>query len=160
MHRLSNSSKAKYDTLHTDLQVVIDNALKYSPIDFGLSEGHRPPEKQFEYFKKGRKEVNGTWIIEDKSKVVTYKDGYEKKGKHNYSPSLAFDFFASVPGQNLTWDTNHLVALGSTFVALANKLYDEGKITHKLRWGGNFDMDGHILEPGSFRDSPHLELIG
>ena len=35
----------------------------------------------------------------------------------------------------------------------------EGKITHKLRWGGNWNGDGLIVEGQSLVDLPHFELI-
>ena len=160
MIKLSTNSKAKYETLHEDLRIIIDEALNLSTIDFGISEGHRPVEKQMEYYKKGRTYINGEWVITDKSKVITYVDGIVKKGKHNYNPSMAFDFYVYIPGKsNMTYDPTHLTALGYMFVILGNKLYKEGKISHKVRWGGNFDQDWEILEPGSFRDSPHVELM-
>ena len=158
MHKLSTKSKEQFNTLHPDLKLVIEEALKHSSIDFGITEGHRTPETQFEYFKKGRKLVDDKWVISDVSKVITYVDGFKVKGKHNHSPSLAFDFFASVPGKNLSYDTNHLIALGSTFVTIGNMLYERGDILRKVRWGGNFDRDGEILESGTFIDSPHIEL--
>ena len=159
MLTLSANSRAKYETLCEDLRIIIDEALRYSTIDFGISEGHRSVATQQEYYKKGRSEINGEWVITDKSKVVTYVDGIVNKSKHNYSPSMAFDFYVYIPGKNMTYDPTHLTALGYMFVVLGNKLYEEGKITHKIRWGGNFDQDGEILEPGTFRDSPHIELI-
>ena len=42
---------------------------------------------------------------------------------------------------------------------VAEMLYKQGGITHKLRWGGNWDMDGEILIDQSFDDRPHVELI-
>jgi len=160
MFTLSTNSKAKYETLHEDLRLLISEALKYSTIDFGLSEGARSVETQQEYFQRGRTKIDGQWVITDKSKVITYVDGVVKKGKHNYTPSMAFDFYVYIPGKSMSYDPTHLTALGYMFVVLGNKLFDEGIITHKIRWGGNFDMDGEILEVGSFRDSPHVELVG
>ena len=159
MFTLSANSLVKYETLHEDLRILIDEALMYSTIDFGLSEGHRPVAKQQEYYKKGRTEIDGEWVITDKSKVITYVDGVVKKGKHNYNPSMAFDFYVYIPGKAMAYDSTHLAALGYMFVVLGNKLKAEGKITHTVRWGGNFDQDGEILEPGTFKDSPHIELI-
>ena len=160
MLTLSANSKTKYETLHEDLRLLISEALKYSTIDFGLSEGARSVETQQEYFQRGRTKIDGQWVITDKSKVITYVDGVVKKGKHNYTPSMAFDFYVYIPGKSMSYDPTHLTALGYMFVVLGNKLFDEGIITHKIRWGGNFDMDGEILEVGSFRDSPHVELVG
>ena len=146
MFYLSNSSKEKYDTLHKDLRLIIDEALKYSTIDFGLSEGHRPPEKQFEYFKKGRKEVGGEWVIVDKSKVVTYKDGYNKKGKHNYNPSLAVD----VVPYPIDWkDIKRFIEFANYVKGVADMLFAYGAIDNRIEWGGNWK---------SFKDYPHFQI--
>lgn len=160
MFKLSSNSKANYETLHEDLRILIDEALNLSTIDFGISEGHRSVEKQMEYYKKGRTYDNGQWVITDKSKVITYVDGVVNKSKHNYKPSMAFDFYIYIPGESeMTYDTTHLVAVGYMFVILGNKLYEEGKISHKVRWGGNFDQDQEIVTDGGFIDLPHIELI-
>ena len=98
--------------------------------------------------------------LTDKSKVITYVDGVAKKGKHNYEPSMAFDFYVYIPGKSMSYDSTHLAVLGYMFVVIGNRLKAEGKISHTVRWGGNFDMDGEILEPGTFKDSPHIELVG
>ena len=158
--KLSNNSLVQYETLDENLRIIIDEALKISNVDFGISQGHRSPELQMRYFKKGRQLVNGKWEIVDKSKVVTYLDGYEKKSKHNYFPSKAFDFFVWVPGKKgLMYDSEHLAYLAGLFWAISEQLYTEGKINKKIRWGGNWDSDGEIVTDQSFDDLPHVELI-
>ena len=77
--KLGKRSKDNYNTLHPDLQKIIDMALKVSQVDFTIIEGERTVERQQKLFNEG------------KSKI----DGINKKGKHNYSPSLAFDFIAA-----------------------------------------------------------------
>ena len=91
MGKFSTSSLKQYNTLHTDLQVILDWGIKYSAVDFSLTEGHRPPQKQFEYFKKGRVFVDGIWMINKPKQIITNIDGTRKKGKLNYNPSLAVD---------------------------------------------------------------------
>jgi len=160
MFKLSEKSKTKYVTLHEDLRIIIDEALKVSNIDFAIVEGHRPVEKQMEYYKKGREEIDGQWVIVDKSKVVTYVDGVVKKSKHNYNPSLAFDFCIYIPGKPfMSYDKIHMAAVGHMFVVLGNRLYSEGKIAHNVRWGANWDVDGEIVSDENFVDFPHIELI-
>ena len=104
-------SKEKLAQCHADLQLIANEALKVSRMDFGISEGHRTIEKQQEYFHAG------------KSKV----DGIKIKEKNNYQPTVAF-------------------------------MINEGKITHRLRWGFNWDMDGEIGTDQRFQDMPHFEL--
>lgn len=160
MIKLSKTSKANYETLHIDLRRIIDRALIYSDIDFGISQGHRPPKEQFELYKKGRKQKGDEWVINDKSKIITYKDGYDKLSKHNYDPSMAFDFFVWVPGKReLVYDENHLIALASMFITIGKDLCNRGEIEYQVRSGMNWDCDGEILTDQSFDDLPHIELI-
>lgn len=52
---------------------------------------HRPPEEQEVLFKQGREWLYGKWVIKDKAKVVTYKDGTDLPSRHNLYPAEAFD---------------------------------------------------------------------
>lgn len=138
---LGKSSEAKLSTCHPHLQLVARKAIEVSDVDFGISEGHRSIEKQKEYFDKGLSKI----------------DGITRKGKHNYEPSLALDIYAFVNGK-ASYDPEHLTYLAGIFTAVANILYARGEISHKIRWGGNWDMDGEILLDQSFDDRPHIEL--
>jgi len=157
-HTLGNRSKIQYDTLHPDLQLIVDAALEYCVVDFSINEGHRPVEKQFEYYKKGREFIDGRWKLTKPKNKITNIDGHRVKGKHNYSPSLALDFKAYVPEKpELTWDTVHLTYIGATMVMIAEVLFRDGEIEHKLRWGGNWDKDGDLAD-NTLYDRPHVEL--
>ncbi|MBN2669988.1 MAG: hypothetical protein JXR60_12275 [Bacteroidales bacterium] len=142
MNQFSNTSQQRKATCHLDLQIILDVAISISPIDFGIAEGHRPTDLQLKYFKEG------------KSKI----DGINKKGKHNYKPSLAADIYLFINGK-ASWDKESLSYVMGIIHAVAEILYEQGKITHKIRWGGNWDMDGEILIDQSFDDRPHIELI-
>ena len=158
-HTLGQRSLKQYNTLHPDLQKIIDWGLRFCIVDFTLTEGHRPVERQFELYKKGREFVDGRWKVKNKKWIVTKIDGYNIKGKHNYDPSLAVDFCAYVPGkvEELMWDTSHLVYIASALVSIAEFLFEKGDIEHKLRWGGNWDKDGDLAD-SNFYDRPHVEL--
>jgi peptidoglycan LD-endopeptidase CwlK len=142
MNRFGKTSRARLATCHKDLQLVLNTAIKYSPVDFGIAEGHRPVEKQLEYFNAG------------KSKI----DGVTKKGKHNYIPSMAVDIYAFVNGK-AEWNNETLSYMAGLIQGIAKMLFSEGKISHSIRWGGNWDRDGEILFDQKFDDLPHLELI-
>ena len=142
MFRLGKTSKNRLETCHNDLQLIINEAIKISDVDFGVAEGHRSIEKQKRYFDEG------------KSKI----DGVNKKGKHNYNPSLAVDIYPYFNG-GANWDNEHLSYLAGVIHAVSEILLSQGKINHKIRWGGNWDMDGVILLDQSFDDRPHFELI-
>ena len=53
MFNFGSRSKERLATVHPDLQKLTELALKYSTIDFGISEGIRSLETQEEYFKRG-----------------------------------------------------------------------------------------------------------
>jgi len=142
--KLGKRSKDNYNTLHPDLQKIIDMALKVSQVDFTIIEGERTVERQQKLFNEG------------KSKI----DGINKKGKHNYSPSLAFDFIAAVPNRkDLAFDKNHLMYLVGVFTACGKHLLNECEITHRTRSGANWDMDGTLVYDQRFLDMPHIEII-
>ena len=157
-HKLGKRSKKQFDTLHSDLQTIVSWGLKYCAVDISLNEGHRPSAKQFEYYKKGRELQHGSWVLVNPKAKITNVDGYKIKGKHNYSPSLAVDFKAFVPDKpQLTWDAVHLTYIGASLIMIAEFLYDDGLIQHKLRWGGNWDKDGDLAD-NTLYDRPHVEL--
>ena len=89
MPGFSKASKSRLATCHPDLQKVMREAIK--EVDFSVISGRRLPEKQFSLYQKGRKYIDGKWVIVDKGSVVTYKDGYTKLSRHNTKPSEAVD---------------------------------------------------------------------
>ena len=142
-YQFGNRSKEKLAQCHPDLQLIATESLRVSQVDFGVSEGHRTIEKQQEYFNSG------------KSKV----DGIKIKGKHNHQPSQAFDIYAYVSGKpKLSYSKTYLSYLGGVITATAKRLLNEGRITHKVRWGYNWDSDGEIGTDQTFQDMPHFEL--
>ena len=159
-HKLGKSSKKVYDTLHPDLQTIISWGLSKCAVDFTLYEGHRPPAVQFQYYKKGREldHRTGKYSVVNKKAVITNVDGYNIIGKHNYNPSHAVDLRAYVPNkEQLTWDTEHLSYIAASLIMVAEFLYEDGIIQHKLRWGGNWDKDGDLAD-NNLCDRPHLEI--
>ena len=121
MHKFSGKSKERLETCHKDLQLIMTEAIQNSMVDFGIAEGHRSLERQKLLFDAGKSRI----------------DGISKKGKHNYSPSLAVDIYAFVNGK-ASWDVSYLSYLGGVITATAAMLYEEGEISHKVRWGGNW----------------------
>lgn len=153
MPQFSDSSMEKLSTAHEDLQTVLKEAIKY--FDFSIVYGHRPPELQFNLFKKGRKKNGDKWTIYDNSKVVTYVDGYRKKSKHNYSPSEAVDI-APYP---IDWgNEDRFIFLAGHIMQTANIFKDRGIIDHAFRWGGDWDGDNYLRDH-HFSDLGHFEII-
>jgi peptidoglycan L-alanyl-D-glutamate endopeptidase CwlK len=145
--KFGSKSAQKLSECHDDLQLIMNTALSRSKIDIGISEGYRSPEKQNEYFQQG------------KSKI----DGIKRKGKHNHKPSLAVDVFAYHPDletrRKIVYSKSHLAYFAGIVDAVAVELYNAKKVSHLIRWGGNWDSDGVIDFDQSFDDFPHFELI-
>lgn len=158
-YSLGKKSNENMQHVHSDLKKVVLSFIQISLIDFGISHGHRTPEFQFQLFQKGRSFDGKKWVITDKSKVVTFCDGYTKKSKHNQNPSIAIDFFVWIPGhKDLAYDKAHLCYLGAGFQTTAAFLYYTGEIKHLVRWGGNWNNDGVIIYDQTLQDLCHIEL--
>lgn len=126
----SKTSLKRLHTCHPDLIKVLEEAIKLSPIDFGVACGHRTIAEQQEVYKQ------------KKSKC----DGIKNKSKHNHNPSLAVDVYAFVNGK-ASWDKTHLGIVAGVILSTANRM------GIKLTWGGTFGSN----EFKGF-DMPHMEL--
>lgn len=155
-HSFGSSSASKLKTCHQDLQKIFNLVISRSKLDFGISEGHRPVSKQQEYYAIGR-------TTELHRKPITNVDGVNTKSKHNYEPSLAVDIFIwhndTKTREKIAWDKSHLSYVAGLIDSCAEELYNKGEVTHKIRWGANWDSDGIIDYDQSFDDFPHFELI-
>lgn len=127
----SKTSKSRLRTCHPDLKLIMECALAFSEIDFGIAEGHRSVERQKKLFAEGKSQL----------------DGVRKKSKHNLKPSMAVDIYAWVDGE-ASWEPEHLSRIAKTVKFVAVQL--GGKVSHSLRWGGDWQ---------SFVDMPHFELV-
>ena len=143
MPYFSKRSKEKLEPCHEDIKLICHHAILDT--DFSVTCGHRTKDAQMELFKQGRKLINGIWIIEDKSRVITYKDGIKKLSKHNFSPAMAFD---AIPFPVDWEDINRFFYLSNVLKETARFLLNLGKIKHRLVWGGDWKM----------KDYPHFQL--
>ena len=140
-HSFSGRSLELLDTCHEDLRTIAKESIRHSLIDFSIVEGHRSTRRQKMLYEAGMSKI----------------DGIHKKSRHNYSPSMAFDICAYVNGK-YSWRECYLAYLGGVIMAVGSRLAEEKKITHRLRWGGNWDGDGEIITDQSFIDLPHFEI--
>jgi len=117
----SRSSTENMLGVHNDLIVIFTEAIKNSPIDFGVpsSGGLRTAEQQRELF------------MDAKSKC----DGYKSKSYHQSGNAL--DFYAYVNGK-ASWDKIHLSIIAGVILATAKRLRKGGKINSEITWGGTF----------------------
>ena len=125
-------SKRSLDNLKNVDQRLVDicNEL-IKEIDFTVIEGYRTLERQKELFDTGFSKI----------------DGIKKKGKHNYSPSLAIDIIPYKKGHNPFDGSEESTKM---FKEL-NKAFDKvaKKLGIKYEWGGNWK---------TFVDLPHYQV--
>lgn len=115
-----------------------------SPLRIKIIYVIRTAEEQFELYKKGRELKDNKWIIINKKKVVTSKDGYNKKSKHQEldeeEKGKAVDIIVLLNGK-ITWNIkyyHHIAGIALHFG------YETGL---KIEWGGwfpNIEDGGHF----------------
>lgn len=142
-YKLSKRSLNRLETCHPDLQTLVRHSIAISSVDFFVVGGHRSLEEQKRLYDEG------------KSKI----DGISKLGNHNYDPSRAVDICAYINGR-ANWGQNYGCYLGGLVMGMAAHLLAMGQMSHLVRWGGNWKMDGRVIEGQTFIDLPHFELIG
>ena len=152
MAEYSFNSLRKLDTAHPDLIILFKEVIRI--FDNTILFGNRSKDLQFDLFKKGRSNVEGYWVVTSKKEVVTYCDGTKNKSNHNYTPSRAVD---SVP-YPIDWkDTNRMYYFAGHVKAIAIILKAQGKITHNIIWGGDWNQNTMVNDQ-TFMDLAHYEL--
>lgn len=144
MPKFSKESLDKLKSCHPDLILICSEAIKV--FDFKVLEGSRTDELQYKYFKEG------------KSKL----DGKIKKSKHQITKenplSLAVDLSPyPVDFSNNNKKLARFYFFAGIFISISERLKSEGKISHSIRWGGDWDFDFDFSD-NSFDDLPHFEL--
>jgi len=151
MYKFGDKSLRQYNTLHRDLQIILSEAIKI--IDFSILEGIRTTERQKKLFKEGRSKLDG---VNKKSKHQGKKD------KEGNFVSFAVDIMPYKKGTNAfsgkQKDKNRFYFLMGIIKGITQKLIDENKITHNVRFGLDWDGDFQF-DDQSFDDLPHMELI-
>jgi len=142
-YKFSARSRARLDGVHPDLVIAMEEAIRVSPIDFGIpgDGGVRTAQRQRELF------LDPT--------VKTNADGYEAISEHQPKADgfgHAVDVYAYINGA-ASWQDNYLTMVAATILATSNRLLNSGVISHKIKWGGTFGSD-------SFNgwDKPHFQL--
>jgi peptidoglycan LD-endopeptidase CwlK len=135
MWQFSRQSKKHLYTARQELIECFKIALEISPIDFGISCGHRNEIQQTEAFQEGKSQVQ--W----------------PNSKHNLFPSDAVDFFPYIAGRGAVWTDLKL------FYLIAGLVLGVGQVKgYQLRWGGAWNGQLNTLK--QFHDLPHIEWKG
>lgn len=140
MPQFGKTSKERLATCHPDLQLILNTAIK--TVDCSIFCGHRNKANQNKAFDAGLSQVK--W----------------PDSKHNVFPSLAVDCGPYFPElRNTDWEDYKAFAVFAGYcMRIADELLEKELITHRLRWGGDWDGDGRTADE-SFVDLPHFELV-
>lgn len=153
MAKFGQKSNTRLSSCTRDIQTIMMEVVKH--FDCMIVEGNRTAERQNEHWSKGRKleqlssdpTKRDSWIVIDKDKIVTHKDGYEKKSRHQNYPSDAVDV---VPYPSLWADRNKLIELRGVIKYVQEKLLAEGKIANTLDNGADlwkgFDLPHYQMK--------------
>jgi len=135
MNKYGSKSLENLRTCHVDLQVLFEEVVKN--FDNTILEGHRNQEGQDKAFEEGKTQLK--WPF----------------GKHNSFPSKAVD---AIP-YPIDWnDTARIHYFAGYVLGIAQRLLDEGKITHQIRWGGDWNRNHHVKD-NKFDDLVHFEIV-
>lgn len=136
MPKFSARSLLNLASCDLDLQILFHEVIKN--FDCIITDGYRNKEAQDEAFNSGKSKVQ--W----------------PNGKHNQKPSQAADVY-SYP---INFDDEKLaVWFGGYVQGIAQKLKDEGKMTHSIRWGGAWSGLGKLNTGNMLSDIGHFELF-
>ena len=146
MYTFGKSSQSNLDSCHVDIQKILNEAIKI--VDFSIIEGLREDARQVELFNDGKSQLNG----------VSSRSKHQDNGS---GLSMAVDIMPYYKGFNSFTNESgpkFFYYLAGHIIAIADKLYRDGTISHKLRWGGNWDSDMDLFQDSNFFDLPHFEL--
>ena len=136
MNKWSHSSIKKLETCHPDLQTLFNEVLSIH--DCTIVYGRRSKSEQDRMYQEGKSKLQ------------------YPRSKHNDNPSSAADVIPFVNGSG-SWDRERIILFGGIVLAVADRLYNEGLMTHKIRWGGNWSTNPS-KDFAKFFDGAHFEL--
>lgn len=136
MPKFSPESFTKLSTCHLDLQALFFEVIK--SFDCTILEGYRNQEDQEQAFASGHTKL------------------HFPLGKHNHQPSMAVD----VTPYPVDFNNSKTAYWFAGYVmGIAQRLKDEGKMTHAIRWGGAWNGVEEFNKPGMLNDLVHFELV-
>ena len=140
MPEFSLASRRHLATCHQDLQVLCRELIAH--YDITVVCGFRSREDQDAAYRAGASSLQ--W----------------PDSKHNREPSWAVDL-APYEAQirDIDWgDAKAFCVLAGRVDEVARRLRAEGRMQHRIRWGGDWDSDGRTVDQ-QLHDLPHYELI-
>ncbi len=150
-YRYSLKSKQKLETCHNDIQIIFNEVIKY--YDITILEGIRTTSRQIELYNQGKSKFDGI------NKLSKHQGELINNGK---LVSFAVDVMPYKKNTNAfsgkEKDNRRFYYMAGIVKTISKILYDKFIITHKIRWGGDWDGDD-IYTDQTFDDLCHFELI-
>lgn len=150
-YRFGKKSLKNLSTCHPDIQLILQEVINY--YDFSVISGIRTQEEQERLFKDGKSKLDG----------ITQKSKHQGRLVNGEVFSFAVDIFPYKKGTNAfsghEKDSRRFYTLMGMVKAVAKRLLQEGKISHDVRFGLDWDGDDTYRDQ-TFDDLPHFELIG
>ena len=137
MNKFGQRSLNSLKGIHPDLVKVMTESVKYSPIDFTITDGLRTTAQQQALYAKGRTTAGNK---------VTNADGVKNKSNHQAKSDgygYAIDLYPYYNGSVQVDDDKSLKAIATHIKTVAKGL------GIKIEWGGDWK---------SIIDYPHFEL--
>ncbi|MCD6435579.1 MAG: hypothetical protein J7L15_04260 [Clostridiales bacterium] len=135
MPKYSQRSLEKLSTAVEDLQILFKEVIKH--FDNTILWGHRDKEAQEKAFAEGKTQV------------------HYPHSKHNSMPSKAVDAVTYPINWN---DINQHYYFAGYVKGVADRLYDEGIMKHKIRCGADWNKN-MLVSDERFMDLFHFEII-
>ena len=135
MPQFSPKSLGQLATCCIDLQTLFNEVIKY--FDCTVTEGFRDEADQNQAYAEGKTQLK--W----------------PNGNHNHSPSTAVDVYPYPVDMD---DTRRFYFFAGRVLGIADMLLAQGKITHKIRWGGDWNSDTQVKD-NNFNDLVHYEIV-
>lgn len=142
-------SKECLKSVHPDLRLIHERVISKYNFDHTILEGLRTDELQLKYFLDGKSKIDPR----DQKQRLTAMHLIKEDGFSHATDSAPYpiDFSNKEKAR-----ARFYLFAGLMFAACA-ELISEGKITHTLRWGGDWDSDKDFTDQ-DFDDLPHFEL--
>ena len=131
MFKYSQKSLDKLDEVHEDLRLVFMEAIKITPIDFGITEGMRSLERAEQLKQEGLSKAGS-------------------KSKHCLGKAVDIVCYN---GKDVTWDLDFYEAVAQVVGEVSELL------EIPIRWGGSWKTgDFKLNRDMKFIDAVHFEL--
>lgn len=129
-------SSATLAMAHRDLQVIFNEVIKY--YDCTIAKSYETKAESEDYFNRGLSKIH-------------------YPTKHNSKPSQAVDVYPYIKG-HCSFDLRQGLVFGGYVMGFADILFTQGKITHKIRWGADWNQDRDVTD-NPFEDVGHFEIV-